>query len=495
MFDAIIIGAGVIGAAVAYELSRYGGKFLVLEKGEDLCAGTTKANSGIAHGGYDALPGTMKAKMNMAGIRMMAEMSRVLDFPYHKIGTLVLCHDESQISDLEELLERGKANGVPGLKILNHDEVLEMEPNLADTVVAALYCSEAGVVNPFLMNIAYGEQAAVNGVDFHFNEKVLSLERSGEGPDSWLVRTSEKIYETRAVINCAGVHSDEVSHMASSKPYSIRPRRGEYMLLDKEAGNMVHHVIFNLPSKAGKGILITPTTENNLLVGPTSEFIDDKDNVETTREGLDKVYYQSGTMVESIPYYQVITSFTGLRAHEEQGDFVLEETEEGFFNCLGIESPGLTSAPAIGVYMANLVKDKLGLDDNPDFIGQRTDMPHFYMMNQEERHKLIEKDKAYGRIVCRCEEVTEGEIVEAIHRPLGARTLDGIKRRVRPMAGRCQGGFCTPLLIKILCRELGLEASDILKNRPGSYLVEGPVKALPIVRSGQESQGESHEKL
>ena len=473
MFDVIIIGGGVVGASVAAHLSKKKGKFLLLEKNEDVCTETTKANSGICHGGYDAEPGSLKAKFNILGNQMMDEESKLFVFPYKKIGSLVLCHDEKDLDKLEALYQQGLENGVKGMKIINREETLALEKNITEDVVASLYCSEAGILDPFLMNIAYAEVSNINGVDYKFNTKVEKIEKA---QDYWILHTNKGDFETKAVINCAGLYSDEIHNQISDTKYEIKARRGEYLLLDKETSGFVKHVMFNLPTEKGKGILVTPTIDNNTLVGPTSDFVDDKNDRRSTRERLEEVIEKSNHTVKDVPVRMVITSFSGNRAHEVGGDFIIGESEEGFFDCVGIESPGLTSSPAIGKYMADLVGDKYGFAENEDFTYYRKPIPKTCEMSLEEHSDLIKKNKLYGKIICRCESVTEGEIVDAINRPLGARTIDGIKRRVRASAGRCQGGFCLPHLMEILARELGEDMSDVVKNSKESYYVDGRVK-------------------
>lgn len=473
MYDAIIIGGGVTGTSIAYQLSKKEGKFLLIEKNEDVCTETSKANSGICHGGYDAHPGTMKAKMNVRGNHMMADEAKKLSFPYKQIGTFVLCHDEKDYPKLKELYDQGIENGVGGMEILNGDEVRKMEPNVSEDVCYALYCKEAGIVDPFLMNIAFAEVSNINGCDYKFNEKVIET-NSKDG--YWEVVTEKSTYETKTVINAAGLYSDEIHNKVSDEKFEIRARRGEYLLLDKDTKGFVNHVMFNLPSDKGKGILVSPTIDDNTLVGPTSDFVDDKGDFRTTREHLEEVIEKSNDTVVNVPVRMVITSFSGNRAHEKGGDFILKESLDGFFDCIGIESPGLTSAPAIGDYMAKLVSDKLKLPENKDFTYDRKPIPKTSELSIEEHDELIKKDKSYGKIICRCEKVTEGEIVAAINRPLGARTVDGVKRRVRATAGRCQGGFCLPRVMEILARELGENYDDIVKNSKNSYYIKGHVK-------------------
>jgi len=475
MKDVVIIGAGVTGASVAYNLSKYAGDFLVVEKHSDVCEETSKANSGICHGGYDAIPGSMKAKMNVEGNHMMREISEELSFPYQQIGTLVLCHKEEDFPKLQELYDQGIENGVGGMKIIYNEEILALEPNVEKDVYAALLCEEAGIVDPFLMNIAYAEGSNLNGVEYKFDTEITSIEKI----DDHYVLTSqdgEKI-ETRAVVNAAGLYSDAIhNQLLNDNKFDVRARRGEYLLLDKATRGFVNHVLFNLPTEKGKGILVTPTIDGNTLIGPTSDFVDDKADTVTTQERIEEVIEKVEDTVENVPVRQVITSFSGNRAHESGGDFILEETQKGFFDCVGIESPGLTSAPAIGKYMANLVKESLDLAENKEFKPGRNPIPKTSEMSTEAHNELIKENPLYGKIICRCEKVTEGEIVDAINGPLGARTVDGIKRRVRATAGRCQGGFCLPSIIEIMARELGVDGEEITKKGNNSYYIEKRAK-------------------
>lgn len=474
MYDAIIIGGGVVGSAIAYNLSKKKGNFLLLEKNEDVCTETTKANSGICHGGYDAVPGSMKAKMNVRGAQMMEEESKELSFPYKKIGSLVLCHDKKDFPKLEALYKQGIENGVKGMEILYRQDLDKLENNLTEDVYAGLYCKEAGIIDPFLMNIAYAEVANINGVDFQFYKEVVDFKKDEDG---WEVFTKDgSTYKTKTVINAAGLFSDDLHNLVSDEKYEIKARRGEYLLLDKDTKGFVNHVIFNLPTEKGKGILVTPTIDENTLLGPTSTFIDEKIDRVTTRESLQEVIEKSAHTIKNPPLNMVITSFSGNRAHEKGGDFILKESVENFYDCIGIESPGLTSAPAIGEYMAGMVSEKLSLADNKSFTNDRKPTPKTCELSLEAHDKLIKENKLYGKIICRCESVTEGEIVDAIHRPLGAKTVDGIKRRVRASAGRCQGGFCLTAIMEILARELGEDFKDVVKNSKDSYYVEGRSK-------------------
>lgn len=463
MKDVIIIGAGVSGCAIARELSRYQLDICVLERESDICEGTSKANSGIVHGGFDAKPGTLKAKLNVLGNSMMDEMSKKLDFEFKRNGSMVVCQNEMGIPALEKLLEQGKENGVKGMKILKREQALELEPNLADGVYAVLYIPSGGIVCPFGMNIAYAENAAQNGVEFKLGTEVQLIERVGQ---DYRIQTKQGVFDTKYVINAAGVYADVFHNMVSELKIHIMPRRGDYCLLDKTAGDLVRHTIFQLPTEKGKGVLVTPTIHGNLLLGPTAIDIEDKEATATTAKGLQEVLEKCTKSVKNIPFKQVITSFAGLRAHEEHGEFIIGEVEDakGFIDVAGIESPGLTSAPAIGIYVRDILAEKMELKEKEIFVEERKGIVRFLDLPKEEQNRLLQKNQAYGQIVCRCEQITEGEILDAIHRPLGATTLDGVKRRTRAGMGRCQAGFCTPKVMEILARELHLELKDIRKN-------------------------------
>jgi glycerol-3-phosphate dehydrogenase len=475
MYDVVVIGAGVIGSAIARELSRYEMNICVLEKHSDVCCGTSKANSGIVHAGFDAKTGSLKAKLNVLGNSMYDEYSKELDFPFERNGSLVLCFSKDDIHVLEELKKQGERNGVPELKIIYAQELREKEPNISDTVVAALVAPTGGIVDPFKMTIALAENANVNGVEFKFNSKVESIEKID---DNYKIITKDAIYESKIVINATGVYSDYFNNMISEKKLKVTARRGEYCLFDKIAGNVVSHTIFQLPSKLGKGILVTKTIDGNLLVGPNAVDSEDKDDVRTTREGLEDIMFKATKSINNIPKNAVITSFTGLRAVEEHDDFVIGEADDskGFINVAGIQSPGLSSAPAIGLLVKDIVVDRLNPNEKADFNGKRKDIVKFSELSNEERNKLIKNRPEYGNIICRCELVTEGEIIDAIRRPLGATNLDGIKRRTRAGAGRCQAGFCTSRTVEILSRELNIPQKDVTKFGEDSYILVGKNK-------------------
>ena len=475
MYDVIIIGAGVSGAATARELSRYKVNACVIEKEEDVCCGTSKANSAIVHAGYDAATGSLMAKLNVRGNQMMEQLAKDLDFPFKKNGSLVVCLHEEDMPNLQALYDRGVANGVKDLRILNQEELREMEPNISDDAYAALYAPTAGIVCPFNLNIAMAENACVNGVEFKFDTEATGLHPIEGG---WAIETNQGTFETKYVVNAAGVYADKLHNMVSAKKIHITPRRGDYCLLDKTAGNLVSKTIFALPGKFGKGILVAPTVHGNLILGPTAIDIEDKEGTNTTREGLDQVITKCGMNVKNIPMRSVITSFAGLRAHEDGHEFLIGELEDapGFIDCAGIESPGLTSSPAIGEMVAEILREKLNLEKNENFVATRKGVLHPDSLSKEERIELIRKNPAYGNIICRCEMITEGEILDAIHRPLGAKSLDGVKRRTRAGMGRCQAGFCSPRTMEILARERHVSMFDITKSGGDSKIVVGTNK-------------------
>lgn len=525
MLDVIVIGAGVTGSAVARELSRYNLKTAVLEKASDICEGTSKANSGIVHAGHDAKPGSLKAKLNVEGNQKMEQLAKELDFSYQKNGSLVLCFEEAQKQELKQLYNQGVQNGVLGLKLLSGQEARELEPALSEDVKAALYAPEGGIVCPFGLTIALAENAAVNGVEFHLGAQVTKIEKIADDKaerlkndiqtdsDTKSVGNSidplgyrvyvrelnnkfsdltasdltkeeviEKVYEARVVVNCAGVYADVFHNMVSDKQIHIIPRKGEYCLMDKNVGTLVDRTIFQMPTVYGKGVLVTPTVHGNLLVGPSAVDVEDPEEISTTAEGLADILKRAALSVKALPNRQTITSFAGLRAHEVQGDFIIEEVEgaEGFVDVAGIESPGLTCAPAIGAYVSDIVTDilkrQISVTEKEDFCGTRKGIPHFADLSIEERQHLIEENPAYGNVVCRCEMVTEGEIRAAINRPLGATSVDGVKRRTRAGMGRCQAGFCSPKTVAILAEEWNVPEERITKCGGQSGYLYGSTK-------------------
>ena len=471
MYDVIVIGAGVSGCAIARELSRYEANVCVLEKCEDVCEGTSKANSAIVHAGFDADEGSLMAKLNVRGNEMMDDLAKDLDIPFKRNGSMVVCIHKEALDGLQDLYDRGVKNGVKGLKILTKEEALEMEPNLSDNVEGALYAPTGGIICPFELTIAMAENANVNGVEFRFNTRVEDIKKDADG--IWHLRTNNGEYTAKYVVNAAGVYADKIHNMVSEDKMHIIERRGDYCLLDKQVGGYVSHTIFPQPTKFGKGVLVTPTVHGNLLVGPTAIDIENKEGTATTAFGLDELQAKASENVKNLPMRNVITSFAGLRAHLERHEFVIEEVKDAphFIDVAGIESPGLSASPAIGEMVGGMLKEKMDLKEKKNFIATRKGITRTEGLSVEEMNALIKENPAYGTIVCRCESITEGEILDAIHRPLGARSLDGVKRRTRAGMGRCQAGFCSPRTMEILNRELGLSYEEITKSGGRSRIV------------------------
>lgn len=476
MKDVVIVGGGVIGCSIARELSKYNAQILVLERGNDVSVGTSKANSGIVHGGYDAIPGTLKAKYNVLGNAMFDSLSQELDFPFKRNGSMVLCFDESQMDGLQTLYQRGVANGVQGLYVaVGNEKIRQLEPYVSQDAVGALVVPNGGIVSPYEMTIAYAENASTNGVDFRFLSQVQSIKAINGGfcvtcDDGFTV-------ESKVLVNCAGVYADVINNMVCKEQLHVTARKGDYVLMDKTCGYLAKHTLFQLPTKMGKGILVTPTTHGNILVGPTATDVQDRDDVNTTVDELNQAFAKACLTVPTLSRRNIITQFSGLRAHLDSDDFVIGESSvKGFFNVCGIESPGLSCAPAIAVDVAKQVATKLSLGVNANFVGKRKGIPHFATMSSEERQQLIATNPLYGKIVCRCEMVTEGEIVDSIRRPLGAKDLDGVKRRTRAGMGRCQAGFCTPRLMEIISRELQIDMQQVTKRGGQSNVVKGKTK-------------------
>ncbi len=493
MLDVAIIGAGVVGCSIARELSKYELDIAVIEKASDVCEGTSKANSGIAHAGYDAKPGTLKAKLNVRGSEIMEDLSKDLGFLYRRCGSFVLCFDENDREKLNELKARGDANGVKDIRILSASEAKDMESSLNDSAVAVLYAPTGAIVDPFGLTVCMANNAAVNGVNFIFNSEVIAITKADAGYSLEYrdLSNNSKTLEAKYIINAAGVYADRIHNMISDNKIEIIPRRGEYMLLDNTAGSFVGRTVFQLPTKLGKGVLITPTVHGNLLLGPTADDIEDKEDTDTTSEGMSVVKQKTSLSASTIPYREVITSFSGLRAklikavsvknlekEQKENDFLIGELPDakGFIDVAGIESPGLTSAPAIGEYVVALLKslaseDGISLNLKRDIKVWRAPKP-FAMSSNEERQAMVKENPLHGNIVCRCCTVTEGEIVNAIHEPVGATTSDGVKRRAGAGMGRCQSGFCNPKVVEILSRELGIDTKNVCKNDSGSnYLI------------------------
>ena len=476
MFDVIIIGAGIIGTAISRELSKYKGNFLVLEKFDDVSCGTTKANSGIVHAGFDAKIGSRKAFFNVKGAKMFEELSKELDFPYKKNGAFVLAFDIDNDHVLDDLLKKAKANGVDNCEILSGDEIRKIEPNVSPKVTKGLYAKDSGIVSPYEMCIAMAENACSNGVKYEFNKEVINIKKLD---GYFLIECSDNTkYETKVLVNSAGVHSDEINNMLSNKKYHITPRKGEYVLLDKEYSFYTKTTLFQLPTKMGKGVLVAPTTHSNILVGPTAYDTNLKDQTWTTYDGLEEVWNKGSLSVPSLNKGGIITQFSGNRAHEDGDDFIVEFSSDvkGLYNLIGIESPGLASSPAIAKYACDDISKYLNLEINDKFNKYRKGIKRISGLSSLELEELIKENPLYGHVICRCEVVSEAEIVDAIRRVPGAHDLDGIKRRTRAGMGRCQMGFCTPRIMEILARELKIDIDDVTKKGKDSKLIVSKIK-------------------
>ena len=475
MLDVIVIGAGVMGAAVSRELSKYKLNIMVLDKENDVSNGTSKANSAIVHAGYDAKEGTLMAKYNVLGAGMYKSLCKEIGAPYKNVGSYVLAFSEEERKHIEKLYQRGLTNGVPQMEILEKDEILRREPNINKNVVAALYAGSAGIVGPWEFTIKLLENAALNGTEVLVDAEVSNIEKLQDGYK--VILKDGRSFETKVVINAAGVYADKINDMVSKNHFDIHPRIGEYYVLDKVQGKLTNSVLFQCPTIMGKGILVTKTVHGNIMVGPTAEDVESKDYVGTTTHGLDDIRRQAEKTISGINYRDSIRNFTGIRAESSTGDFIIGEVSDApnFFNIAGTKSPGLSSAPAIGVDVAKMVVEKLGAVKKEEFKQNRPQI-HFIELSPEEKAEVIKKDPRYGRIICRCESITEGEIVDVIHRMVGARTVDGVKKRCRPGTGRCQGGFCGPRVQEILARELGKKLNEIVLDKKGAYILTTETK-------------------
>ncbi len=470
MYDILIIGCGVSGASCAYMLSRYDLKIAVVDKSNDVANGTTKANSAIIHAGYDPAPETQMARLNVRGTELAKEIAENLDVPCINCGSLVLAFDEADLEHVRKLYERGCANGVPGLKILNAEELHEMEPEISAEAVGALHAPSSCIINPWEYCLAMAETAVVNGAELFLNREVTGIDyRDGR----FVVETTDGTFEAKHVISATGVYSDKVRSLVETPTYKIVPTRGQYFLLDKDEGKRVSHTVFQCPNEKGKGVLVSPTVDGNLIVGPDAN-VGECEDTSTDKAGLDAIRAAARKSVPDINFRMNIKNFAGVRANSDHDDFVIERsgTFPGFIDIACVKSPGLTAAPAIAEQVVGmLAEDGLELKEKEQFINSRK-RPRIEKSDAEMRKKLIEENPLYGRIICRCENVTEGEIVAALHAPIPPTTINGVKRRVGSGMGRCQGGFCTPKIHEIISRELGIDMLDICLEEPGSEILK-----------------------
>ena len=476
MYDVAVIGAGIIGSAVARELSKYHVKAAVIERENDVATGSTKANSAILHAGYDPACGTKMAKHNVRGSKLAKELCRRLSVPYKQIGSLVLAFDDADMETVRKLYDRGVQNGVEGMKILTLKEVLDKEPNINSDIKGALWAPSCAIVNPWEYAIALAENAHDNGVDFYLDHRVTGIEKRD---GAFVIRTVKEPIEAKYVINAAGVYADKINNMVGGNEFTITANKGSYFLLDKSQGNLVHTVVFQCPSRAGKGVLVSPTVHGNLIVGPDAVDVDDREDRGTPKASLDYVREMSQRSCPSISFRDNIRNFAGLRAQSsEESDFLIEESRvcPGFINLSVIKSPGLTSAPSIAEEAVEILEGMgLELIQKEQFIADRQKVV-FKELSVEEKEKIVKENPLYGRIICRCETVTEGEIVDALKSPLCPPSLDAVKRRAGSGMGRCQGGFCGPRVAEIISREKGVPMMEILQDRTGSNILVAQTK-------------------
>lgn len=476
MYDIAIIGAGIVGAMTARELTKYNVSVCVLEKENDVALGATKANSAIVHAGFDAKPNSLKARLNVRGSEMMPKVTRELGVKYKNNGSLVLGFDENDRKVIDELFERGIKNGVKGLKILDSDELHTLEPNISPNAKYALYATSGAIVCPYELCIAAMGNAMDNGAELKLNFKVTDIKENG---GYYTVSSDTDSVDAAYIINASGLYSDDVARMVGDDSFDIHPRRGEYILLDKECGTLTSRTIFRTPSDKGKGILISPTVDGNFLCGPTAVDMTDKEDKSTTADGFGRIIAEARQNIESIPFNKTITSFCGLRAVGSTGDFIINSPKPSFINAAGIESPGLSASPAIAEYIIELLKKSgANLKTNESFNPIRKPYHEFRESSVDEKNRVIKEHPEYGRVICRCETVTEGEIIDAIRTNPGARDIDGVKRRTRAGMGRCQGGFCLPYVSEILARELKIPFEKVTKSGGNSKIVIGKTKGV-----------------
>ena len=474
-FDVIVIGGGVIGATITREVTKYNQSVCLLEKENDVCMGQSKANSGIVHAGFDAKPNTLKAKFNVLGNQMMPKYAEELGVKYENNGSLVVAFSQEELLTLQELKTRGEENGVPDLEIIDQATLREIEPNISQNALGALHAKTGGIICPYGLTIAALGNAMDNGAKLFTDFEVVEIKKA----ENYVVKSaSGECVEGKIVINCAGLASGKIASLVGDTDIDVRARKGEYILLDRESGDFVSHTLFFTPTKAGKGILVTQTVDHNILLGPTSEEMENG-STDTTASGMSFVIEKVNAMVKNPPLYNTITSFAGVRAYCTRHDFIIEESKnaKGVIHCAGVESPGLTSAPAIAKYVVEeLVGNIVELTPNANFNGKRISEYFFKDLQVEEKNAVIAKNPAYGKIICRCEQITEGEIVRVIHENPPAKNVDAVKRRTRAGMGRCQGGFCQPQVAEIIARELGIPLEEVTKSGGNSKLVMGVSK-------------------
>ena len=480
-FHVGIIGGGIIGSTIAWELSKYKIKTIVFEKGSDVAAQTSKANSGVIHSGINSPPGSLKAQFCVEGNRIVQQLSNKLGFQVKYIGKYVIAKNEDEIKELEKLKKTGNKNRVPHLEIKQKN--LIKEPNL--NCKAALWVPTAAIVPPYEMTIAFAENAAINNVKFLLENRVTKIKKQN---NNFLIKTNKEEYKTNIVVNAAGLNCREIVSMLEKPDFQIYPCRGEYLVLDKKHKNLVNSMIYPIPEKKQGvlGVHITPTIEGNILIGPSAEFIKDRYDTKTTKQMMKQLIIEVKTIIPNIPENSVINAYSGNRckiASEKQGgwaDYKIQESKQnpGFISLIGIESPGLTAAPAIAKHIIKMISKHTELKEKQDFKTKKIFTKRFSELPKKQQHELIKKDEKYGRIICRCEHTTEAEIIKALSNPLGAKTLSSVKYRCRAGMGRCQGGFCTQHIIRIMEKQFNKQIKDIKLKSPESHMFTGRTREV-----------------
>ncbi len=473
MYDVAIIGAGVVGSSLAYYLSQYDISILMLEASNDVSNGTSKANTAIIHAGYDPRVGTLMAKYNVEGSLLMKDLCTKLDVPYINNGAMVLAFSDEELEHVNKLYQRGIDNGVKDLSVLNAEQVLKLEPNITKNVKGALLAKTSAIVSPWELTYALALTAVKNGVELKLNNKVTAITKE---KDIFKITTDKTQYQSRYIFNASGIHADKIHELIGKKEFTITPVRGQYYLLDKSQGNKCTHTLFQCPNALGKGVVVSPTVHGNLIVGPDAETINNEDK-STTSSGLAYVKEKAAKSIDSLNYGENIRNFAGIRAKSDRKDFIVEESKSvsNFFNLAGMASPALSSAPAIALAAVNWLLSKEKLNKKENYITERKKI-RFNKLSAEEKNELIKKDPSYGRIICRCETITEGEILACIDSEIPPASIDGVKRRTNSGMGRCQGGFCSEKIAMILMDKLGLKYNEILQDEQGSYILSSEAK-------------------
>jgi len=475
--DVLVIGAGAVGCAIARELTKYRIKVLVIDKNEDVGGDASKSNSAIIHTGYDAPPGTLESMLVVAANPMYDKLTEDLDVPFAKIGALLPAFTDEQFQQLPAIKEKAFKNRVYDVEYLTGSQLMEREPNLNPEVKAGLYIPRESIIDPFLLVVAYAENALENGADFLLGTKVTGI-RTSEGAVAGVTTTAGDI-DARYVVNAAGLFCDEIAAMVGKNDYYVNPRKGQFYILDKNTSCQVSHIMLPIPTKLTKGKLMCPTIHGNMLIGPTAEDLTDKDDHSTDSVGLESVRVDVAKIIPGVMFSDTITQYSGLRPNRNPEGLHVDVYDDikGYVNLSGVRSTGITASAALGKYVTQkLIEIGMPALFKTDFIEKRKGIARFHELAREQQDALIRDNPLFGKVICRCETVTEGEILQAIRRPLPARSMDAIKRRLRAGMGRCQGGFCGPRVIEILARELGVPVSGINKNTAGSFMVTGNVR-------------------